>query len=276
MAGLFGRGRRAPIVATVVAAGAMVGVVAAAAFAASAEDKAPGSSSTTEVESTTTASPLFVPSTARDGPPPTATSTPTPSPTPSPTPVPSPAGLRVWSNGDSTSYFMSASFLSGMVARGAVQVQPAPEYFVSSGLTSPGFFDWPAYLAAQMAAYDPHVVVFMVGANDAYADPETYRVLVGQVMDQLAGRRVAWVGQPNMGRPDLASPLPALNSVMAEEAAKRDWVVYVDTWAITSDASGAYTPYAADGTLIRGDDGVHFTSAGGVLLAAEVIKALGY
>jgi hypothetical protein len=127
-----------------------------------------------------------------------------------------------------------------------------------------------------MSTYNPGIVVFMVGANDAYAgmDLGLYAQRVGQLMDQLSDRRLIWVGQPNMGRADLVAAIPAMNQVFAAEAAKRPWVRYVDTWALTSDANGNFTPYLPDGTLARGSDGVHFTSAGGNYLAQAVIAAI--
>lgn len=186
------------------------------------------------------------------------------------------AGLRIYSNGDSTSYFMSVGVLSQATAQGAIQVQPAAEYKLSSGLLGGASFDWYGYMASEMAAYSPDVVVFMVGANDAHVgmDLAAYSAKVGQMMDQLSGMRLIWVGQPNMGRPDLAASVPGVNQVFAAEAAKRPWVRYVDTWSLTSDANGAYTPYTPDGSLARGDDGVHFTSTGGAYLAQAVIAAI--
>jgi len=194
------------------------------------------------------------------------------------------AGLRVWADGDSTSYFMSVSFLDTMRQLDAVEVQPAPEYKVSSGLSTPQFFDWPAYLDEQMRLYAPDVVVFMVGANDAAnaVDSATYRALVAATMDRLRapGRYVLWVGQPTMGpqRPDLRATVPRLNAIMAEEAASRPWVIYVDAFAATAGPDGDFSAYLPDEhgvpQLARTDDGVHFTPAGGRLLARAVIAAL--
>jgi hypothetical protein len=102
---------------------------------------------------------------------------------------------------------MSLAFINSAANLGAVPTQPEPEYKISSGLLRPEFFDWPAYLASEMALHDPQIVVFMVGANDAYVGMplDTYRTRVAAVMDQLSGRRLIWVGQPNMGRADLAA-----------------------------------------------------------------------
>ncbi|MEO9254980.1 MAG: GDSL-type esterase/lipase family protein [Tepidiformaceae bacterium] len=226
---------------------------------------------------------------ARDGTPVTPTSTPTPSPTPTPVPKRHPisaAGLRVWADGDSTSYFVSVAVLSMLGAEGAIEVQDAPEYKISSGLMSPGFFDWPAYLASQMERTWPDVVVFMLGANDAVGAPsaDVYRERVAAVMDELdaPGRTVVWVGQPHMGvEPsgrNLSPEILVLNQVFEEEAAKRPWVIYVDTWALTSDAAGNYARDLPDenGVLetMRGDDGIHLSAAGGRRIAQAVIAAL--
>ena len=219
------------------------------------------------------------PSQAADAaPPPTSTPVPLAAPPPPPPPAPtgSLAGQRVYANGDSTSYFMSVGVLSSAVAMGGLQVQPAPEYQVSAGLLNSNFFDWYGYLASDMATYNPGIVVFMIGANDAHVgmDLRSYAERVGQLMDLLNGRRVIWAGQPNMGRADLAAAIPAMNEVFSAEAAKRPWVRYVDTWSLTSDANGNFTPYLPDGTLARGSDGVHFTSAGGAYLAQAVVAAI--
>ncbi len=223
---------------------------------------------------------MFVAGLAFDG-------TPEPPPTPTPTPTPPPArlasaeGVRIWSDGDSTSYFLTVALFREWAALGGVPVRGA-DYKISSGLMRPDFFDWPAYLAAEMARYDPDVVVFMVGANDAnqVRSAEVYAERVGAVMDLLwrPGRVVVWVGQPNMGRPDLAASVPRINAIFQEQAALRPWVLYLDTWALTSTPAGAYAEALpnAEGVLevIRVSDGVHFTPAGGRRLALAVIAAL--
>lgn len=213
--------------------------------------------------------------------------TPEPPPTPTPTPTPPPArlrtaeGVRLWSDGDSTSYFMTVALFAEWSALGGLPVRGA-DYKISSGLMRPDFFDWPAYLAAEMARYDPDVVVFMVGANDAnqVRSAEEYGARVGAVMDLLyrPGRTVVWMGQPNMGRADLAASVPRLNAIFAAEAGARPWVLYLDSWALTSAADGSYAPALPDETgalqVIRVSDGVHFTPAGGRRLALAVIAAL--
>lgn len=230
---------------------------------------------------------IRVPDLAFDG-------TPEPLPTPTPAPPPTPApqrtsleGLRVWSDGDSTSYFMTVAFFQIAAEQGAIPVRGA-DYKISSGLVNSTFFDWPGYIATEMAAYDPDVAVFMVGANDAmqirsYAD---YAARVGAVMDEMyrPGRIVVWMGQPNM-RPDpaqgynpaLAQAIPPVNEIFQAEAAKRSWVRYVDTWALTSYSEGSYADVLPDENgvpqVLRASDGIHFTPAGGRRLAFGAVAA---
>ncbi len=210
-----------------------------------------------------------------------------PSPDPPPLKPDSPVsaqGLTLWSNGDSTSYFMTVAFLGILGGEGAIPTT-APDYVVSSGLMSPAYYDWPAHLREAMAAYDPDVVAFMLGANDAVGQPdlEVYRARVAEVMDllQRPGRIVLWVGEPTIdpaARPALAAYIPLLNNVFKEEAAKRDWVRYVDAYKVTSGPNGGFAQYLPDenGNLVlaRADDGVHLSGAGGRLIAEEAIRVL--
>lgn len=210
---------------------------------------------------------------------------PPPAPTPEPGPLTggSPEGLRLWSHGDSTSYFMTVALYQIWRDQGGVPVAGA-DYKVSTGLARPDYFDWPGFVAAEMARYDPDVAVLMVGGNDIMqmGNPETYRARVATVMDLMEreGRVVVWMGQPNFGpgREEMAQRVRDLNAIFAEEAAKRPWVVFVDTYALTSWSDGSFAWEQTDvfGNLvkIRHEDGVHFTSAGGRHLAVGVMGAL--
>ena len=192
------------------------------------------------------------------------------------------AGRTVWSNGDSTSYFMSLWLLGALEDLGAVPVHDA-EYWQSSGLTSPEFFDWPAYIDEQLTAYDPEIVVFMVGTNDI--DPALnlteYAKLVGQQMDTFRDREVYWVGVPSFDpelRPDLAAGAPGINQLFIAEASKRPWVTYVDVTGVTTDENGEYArdlpTVTGEVAELRAADGIHFTSAGGRVMASQILRAI--
>lgn len=186
-------------------------------------------------------------------------------------------GLTIWSGGDSMSYFMTVALFAAAEARGVAPVAPA-NYVVSSGLWPGGPYDWFPRIEADMAAFDPDIAVFMVGANDANgaaADPAGYARLVGEAMDLFEGRRVYWVGQPPMGREDLHASIPVVNRIFAEEAAKRGFVTFVETWPIMAEADGSMLWYDDAGTLLRAEtDGIHVTPTGGARMAQPVIAAV--
>lgn len=201
-----------------------------------------------------------------------------------PTPTASPPatggnveGLTIWSGGDSMSYFMTVALFAAAEARGVAPVAPA-NYVVSSGLWPGGPYDWFPRIEADMAAFDPDIAVFMVGANDANgaaADPAGYARLVGEAMDLFEGRRVYWVGQPPMGREDLQASIPVVNRIFAEEAAKRDYVTFVETWPIMAETDGSMLWYDDAGALLRAEtDGIHVTPTGGARMAQPVIAAV--
>ncbi len=215
------------------------------------------------------------------GQPPTSTAAPSATPEPTATPLPQAAWetLRVWTDGDSTSYFMSVALMPALRAKGATTVQPGPDYWISSRLSQ-----WLGVLPGEMAEFAPNVVVLMVGANDASGcatSPETWRGQVREAMDMMEGRRFIWVGQPSVDpalRPDMWACVPPLNAVAREEAEAREWVAFIDTWAITTDAEGDYFSYGCNafgqcGTM-RAADGVHMTSFGGAHIAFHVLVAI--
>lgn len=231
---------------------------------------------------------------------PTPTPTPSATPTPLPTPTPVPkltraslSGLKIWSFGDSTSYFMTVALYNLATSYGAIPVRDA-DYSCGTGLLSSqqcafqgGSLDWPTFVQQQMAEYSPDIAVIMVGMNDAVGspDPEHYRSLIDSVMDNMqgGGRTVVWVGIPSIDpalRSDhMVSEAELLNSLARQEATTRPWVIYVDGWGDTADASGnfSWTLTDADGAVVEaraGDDGVHFTAAGGQVLAEDIINAV--
>jgi hypothetical protein len=68
------------------------------------------------------------------------------------------------------------------------------------------------------------------------------------------------------------------DQVFREEAAKRPWVRFVDTYPLFADESGGYADYlpTGDGTLVlmRQGDGIHWSRAGGDRVADAVLTAL--
>lgn len=200
--------------------------------------------------------------------------------------------LRVWVGGDSVAGFFG--FGLDDLASSIGTVAAHSHYQTSTGLSRPDYYDWPAHLEDDMRAYDPEVVVFLVGANDdqplevgnqvndfgSDGWKAEYARRVGSVMDRLLmeHRMVVWVGQPVMRAADFDAHMQLMNSIYREEAATRPGVVFFDSRPVLSDAGGGYRPYLPDGsgamTLMRAGDGIHLTPAGGRRLARAVLDAV--
>ncbi|QYG93107.1 DUF459 domain-containing protein [Iamia sp. SCSIO 61187] len=220
----------------------------------------------------------------------TATTT-TPSGTTAPaitTRVPTAADpLRMWLGGDSMTIELEQSAAEAVTSRPEIALTTHAQ--VSSGLTRPDFFDWPAYLTEEVLPGDPEVVVVMFGANDSQGmevdgeavqpDDERwqaeYRRRVGVVMDLLKGdgRLVVWVGQPRMRDEGFDARMGALDAIYEEEAASRPWVRFLDSRPVLSPDGGEYQATAGDVALRQGD-GIHLDRGGADLLADAILEVV--
>ena len=169
-------------------------------------------------------------------------------------------------------------------------------YKVSSGLSRPDFFDWPAEIATRLPEADPDIVVVTYGGNDAQdllIDEQYYPVdtpewrkeygkRVGDVMDMLTadGRTLVWVGIPNASEEAFTSRLQVLRDVTLAEIEERpESVVYIDTWNRFVGLSGGYADYVIDprdgkGKNVRASDGFHLNMTGSEILALDIAKAV--
>jgi len=158
-------------------------------------------------------------------------------------------------------------------------VKTTLDYKVSSGLSRPDFFDWPAHFAQQIPAVNPDIVIVTFGGNDAQGlrnvdktwavqhapgaggDDADWRAeygkRVGTAMDYLGGdnRTLIWVGIPNDDEPVNTARLQVQNEVVMAEAAKRPKVVFIDTWNRFSGLSGGYASTVQDPRELRARGG---------------------
>ena len=224
------------------------------------------------------------------------TSTTTTTPTPS---EDTPARVLVVGDSDAGTF---GPYLEQLLDETGV-AETTVDYKVSSGLSRPDFFDWPAHLRRQLPEVDPDVVVVTFGGNDAqgmaladgsfpseWNDPvaarETwfpeYERRAGEVMDLLAadGRTVVWVGIPNDDNPEVTARLQVQDEAVRAAAVLRPDVVFVDTWARFSSGNGGWAEYVIDprdgaGKDVRAEDGFHLNENGAEILAldiAEIVK----
>jgi uncharacterized protein len=204
------------------------------------------------------------------------------------------APLRMWIAGDS----MAGIFGQALVreANGTGFVKADLDYRISTGLARPDYFNWPAHMKDETHKRQPEVLVVVFGANDSQGlqtragdvyQPLTdgwrveYARRVGATMDLLKseGRLIFWIGQPIARESEYSERLRDLNTIYAAQAKERSWVFYVDAYSLFADKNGDYTAYMRDGNgdveLVREQDGVHLTWAGGERLAGAVLYLLG-
>ncbi len=199
--------------------------------------------------------------------------------------------LRIWIGGDSLSGSLGPA-LGNLVADTGVAL-PTYDYRTSSGLASPSFFDWPEEAMLDMSRVYPEVVVFIIGANDSGFVRSTplgdddqpvwrsaYAQLVTAMLDVLGtdGRAVYWVGSPTLRDEDKNDDVAEINDVAREVVGQRARATYVDAYDLFSDEDGEYTATLpgvdGDDVRVRTPDGIHFTEAGGELLAEYVFAFL--
>lgn len=200
--------------------------------------------------------------------------------------------LRLLIVGDSTMDAVGNAILRELTTSGLTEARL--DFRVSTGLSRPDFFDWPAHLRELRATDGTEVIVMMIGANDAQpilADgtveqhgserwSQEYRRRVSQLLDELTEDEgwVIWIGQPAMRNDPYDARLRGLNQIYAEETARYPNAVYVDPRPVTSAEDGRFSAYLpdADGNqeLIRQSDGVHLTSDGGDRISPLVVEEI--
>jgi hypothetical protein len=203
---------------------------------------------------------------------------------------------RVLIVGDSDAGAFGPSLLRLLESTGVVTT--TLDYKVSSGLSRPDFFDWPARLREQLAELDPHVVVATFGGNDAQdvnvegrsvpvADPawtQAYGARVREVLDLMLAddRHVVWVGIPNASSASFTQRLVVQRDAVVAELGRhphRTRIRYVDTWSRFAGRSGGYADYIVDprdgqGKKVRAADGFHLNMAGADILAGDIFNEL--
>lgn len=179
-------------------------------------------------------------------------------------------------------------------------VEITVDYKVSSGLSRPDFFDWPAHIEATVPAADPDIIVVTFGGNDGQdirdrdgdivaAGPtgnedawtEEYVRRADEVLDLLEGdgRTVIWVGIPNDDNPDVTARMQVQDEAARAAVARHPGVTFVDTWARFSGRSGGWAEYVIDprdreGKPVRASDGFHLNETGAEILALDIARVV--
>jgi hypothetical protein len=209
--------------------------------------------------------------------------------------------LRLWIGGDSLGDTPGQSLINDATATGAVGIVGPVDTHIATGLARPEVFNWPGYLEEVLTANQPNAVVLTLGANDdqtltgdnggeSFGSPTwqaEYSRRVGGLMDSILGLashpRLFMVGIPpirDMGR--YSNDYVLINNIFKTQAAMRPGrVYYVDTAPVIGAPTPSGFTYAdglpnPDGTVtqVRSADGIHFTRAGGDLVANAILQSM--
>jgi uncharacterized protein len=200
-----------------------------------------------------------------------------------PTPV---NPLRVLILGDSLGIDLGDVLVNDLDETGVVHATLDGE--VSTGLTRPDYFNWPAELAVDLPLYTPQVIVIMLGANDAQDFPgppdvpfgttawdNIYRLRVSAFMTEATSRgaQVIWVGMPPMQSPALSAGMQRIDGIVSAEAGDHRDVDFVSSWTVLGTSTGQFTAYLVEGgqeVNVREPDGTHITPGGAQVLSSVV------
>lgn len=171
-----------------------------------------------------------------------------------------------------------------------------------SGLARPDFFDWPIESRLLVEIIEPDVVVIMLGGNDIqrmrdlkgrfadgipweevspWADEYLRRLddlhasLTASVtLDPRPARRVIFLSPTNRRPQKNRERVQRVVELQRLALGERNKLLFVDAYALTSDAHGRFLNKGADRqgkhARYRKGDGIHFTRAGADHLAARL------
>jgi hypothetical protein len=198
--------------------------------------------------------------------------------------------LRIWAGGDSLGEYIGNRLLDPLANRELTEVEL--DFRISTGLTRPDYFNWQQQLWDVMhRERPPEALVFMVGGNDdqnmlvdgavVELRSEAWKAEYGRraafVMDlaSLGGGRLYWVGLPPMRDAQRHEAALDINTILAEQAAVRPWVTFVDIEQQFVGPDGNFSTNIADPStgeqkVARADDGVHITLIGSTWIAEDI------
>ncbi|MEA2123690.1 MAG: uncharacterized protein QOI80_472 [Solirubrobacteraceae bacterium] len=193
--------------------------------------------------------------------------------------------LRLLATGDSMIQIVDG-FLKDRLGRRRVSVKSDAK--ISSGLSKPAFFNWPAHARHQVASYHPDITVMFIGANDGFPFGSTpccgkawrhkyANVASGLMRTYARSGTVYWCLLPAPRAANFRRVFVAVNAAL-RRAAKR----HKDTVHLV-DLPRTFTPgYRFRQTIswhgrtvsVRQDDGVHLNVAGASIAASLLIHRM--
>lgn len=198
--------------------------------------------------------------------------------------------LRVLVVGDSLGIDLGDVLVNDLSGTGVVEATLDGQ--VSTGLTRPDYFNWPAELSVDLPHYAPQLIVVMIGANDAQDLPgppdvpfgspawdATYKSRVSAFMAEATsqGAKVIWVGMPPMQNPGLSVRMAHLNGLVQAVARHFASVDYLESSTLIGTPAGQFTPYLVvngQEVNVREPDGTHIAPGGAQVLSGAVEQTM--
>ena len=145
----------------------------------------------------------------------------------------------------------------------------------SSGLAQNNIVNWRTEAQATLTRQNPDIVVIVLGTNDAVGiSPyqfgsegwqRLYTQRVREILDIATrhSRFIYWVGVPPMRNLNFSNKIYQVNQAIIAATRGRSNVVFIDMW----ERIGRTFSEFYRGQRIRETDGIHYTHAGGRLVA---------
>jgi len=208
--------------------------------------------------------------------------------------------MRIWVAGDSLVITPGYAIVRAAGGSPAIESVGGVDGHVATGLTRPDVFNWFQEIATKVKELKPNVVVLNFGGNDNhgymtglpsgvsvgdFAGPswnKEYTRRLRIVFDTInrAGATVVWIGLPIVSSPTVTDSFDKINALVVQEAKRRGprKAIYIDTYTMFAGDNGGFTEYLEDAkgdpVKVRAGDGVHFDTAGGDMIAREVLRQL--
>lgn len=177
--------------------------------------------------------------------------------------------------------------------RGQDKVELVKFTRVSTGLVRDDVFDWNDRIRQFVAEQEFDIAIVLMGGNDRqgiivdgkrlkrFSKPwaAEYGNRVDDMIKTLKpkSRVVYWLGLPIVRSGRMARDYQLFNKIYSARSEAND-IEYIDTWPLFSDEKGKYTSFGPDaqGTKrrLRKDDGLHFTVAGKLRFAIEIVRII--
>jgi uncharacterized protein len=164
---------------------------------------------------------------------------------------------------------------------------------ISTGLARPDYFNWPFAMRRIVDAYDPDLVIVMLGENDHQSLttvrgtpagqigtsewPPAYRkrVLLMMRIATSRGAKLVWAGLPISSDRRFWEHSRIQNDIFEFASGITPNVTYFDAWDRFRDPEGGYTAFFREEgrvILVRAGDGLHFNAIGYTIVAREITQ----